>query len=89
MSDNGIVWEEPPEVRHGGHSQWLSRLAPVLERPGEWCRVHETTSGKSARSTVARLNHGRVGLPAPGKWEFVSRTKDGHGYVYARYLGPS
>ena len=82
--DNGVVWEEPPLPRTKGI--WLERLAPLVEHPGEWARVHETSS-QIARNTAGNLTRGVLMTP-PGQWEFAARTVDGKGRVYARYLGP-
>ena len=87
MSDNGVVWEDPPEPRFGGHPAWRERLAPLIERPGEWARVLKTPNAQTARSQASRLSLKKRGS-LPGQWEFVTRTKDGMAFVYARYLGP-
>ena len=89
MSDNEIVWETPPEVPPRNGILWTERLAPVMERPGEWARVHEL-GHSSAWQIVSQLRRGVKPSP-PGRWEFVARSnKDdtSRAFVYARYLGP-
>lgn len=80
-----IVWEDPGgENSHPAPSIWQRRLAPVMERPGEWARVHEFTINETARSTAHALRTGKLRVP-DGKWEFQHRGPR----VYARYVGPS
>ena len=83
MSDD-IVWEEPPpRERKGGHPRvWLERLAPLVERPGEWARILDAETAKRATSTATNLRLGKVKVP-PGEWEFAARGQR----VYARFLG--
>lgn len=87
MSDNGIVWEEPPAPPTSKQKgKWLRLLRPLVEHPGEWARIREYTRGASAYAARQQLTSPRAILP-PGEWEFAARQKDGKGYLYARYLG--
>jgi hypothetical protein len=91
-SDDGIVWEDPPEILNprnvlGRPPVWVTRLTPLIERPNEWARIAERPPGP-ARSLAGSLRKRQVRVPE-GEWEFAARSRDGKGYVYARYLGPS
>ena len=67
-------------------SVWEERLKPATLLPGKWLRVHEYDSPKTAGRAVQGLKTREFVVPE-GKWEFASRTVEGRGYVYARYLG--
>ncbi len=84
-----IIWQDPPEIPHAGRkSEWIPRLTPLMAHPKRWALVRTFSKQGSGRTTVYRLNHGRIPVP-PGKWEFTSRTNsDGDVDAYARYLGP-
>lgn len=78
-----IVFEDPPEVEHRA---WRDRLAPLVERPGEWARVHMAFTQRSASESVYRLRTRQATVPdAPGSWEFRWARLDGDWWVYARY----
>lgn len=79
-----IVWEDPTPPSSGGpHGVWVKRLSPLLERPNEWARVHETPTRATAASTAQGLKHGRYRMPV-GRFEFTIRAN----HIYVRYLGP-
>lgn len=89
MTD-GIVWEDPPVTAGGfGGINWGDVLAPLKDYPGRWALVH-TGDPKKVRTKASNLTRGNVarGRVEPSEWEFVSRTVDGEGRMYARYLGP-
>ena len=77
-----IVWEDPPSSSRG---VWQKRLAPLLERPGEWARFDRVNTG-----TKHHLTHGQMRVPkgtTPDQWEFVLRKQPDNTYsLYARYL---
>jgi hypothetical protein len=80
MTDNGvIVWEDPPE-RLNTPGKWVQTLAPLIDHPGKWARVH---LGPNAASIVSRLRLQKLQAP-PGRWEFQASGDK----VFARYLGP-
>lgn len=81
---NGIQWEDPPGDDHGQVS-WVIRLRPLMEYPKRWARISEAARPVTAANRAAYLI--RYGRKPPGQWEFVSRTVDGRGVVYGRYLG--
>ena len=88
MSDDEIVWEDPPPSSRGGRLPWGDRLKPLIERPNEWAQVTTFPTGAAARSIAGTLRQGKGTVPE-GKWEFTARElEDGRGAVYARYLGP-
>lgn len=66
---------------------WEERLRPAVKLPGEWLRVHIYNSPKTAGRVVQGLKNRELAVPE-GEWEFASRTIEGKGYVYARYLEP-
>ena len=85
-----IVWEEPPETRRGhpGPTVWQRRLAPVVERPGEWAWIVDTPPNM-ARGFARTMKAGRIMTPdgtLPQEWEAVCRTVDGKPRLYVRYL---
>ena len=84
-----IVMEEPPMPNRGTNRRvrWVDHLAPLVQSPGEWARVGVYAKATTAYSTARNLRTGRVQVPA-GRWDFVGRSVDGEGRVYARYLGP-
>lgn len=88
MTDNGVVWEDPPQTPgRGRRPLWPGRLAPLLDRPDTWGRVMEYRHPTTAYGIASRLKSGDYPIP-PGRWDFTSRSVDGKGYIYARYLGP-
>lgn len=89
MSDNEIVWENPPASHRQGEMDWRERLLPLMARPGDWARVHEMNR-HSAWTLVSQLRRGIKNRPE-GRWEFLARTNQNDkskAYIYARYLGP-
>src|SRR6266536_4644706 len=66
-----VVWEDPPPIdrRRAGKPRstgWLRRLAPLLEQPGSWAKVHTFNNKRTAQATVSRLRKGvYIGCP-PG-----------------------
>jgi hypothetical protein len=84
MTDNGIVWEDPPEGHAG---RWVRRLEPLMERPGAWAKVIEQP-GRHLGNVATQLRARKFRVP-PGSWEFKSRrTGPETTALYARYLGP-
>lgn len=84
-----IVWKDPPPLsKYGAHGIWERRLAPLVERPGEWAVVKETA--KTNTSIAAQLRRRVYRIPFPShEWEFVQRSSDHNTIeIYARYLGP-
>jgi hypothetical protein len=79
MNEREIEWRDPPAKR----LRWRDRLAPLIERPGEWAMVHRASTPGRAMTDTSALRHGRLITP-PGKWEFTSDGVE----VFARYVGP-
>jgi len=84
-----VVWEDPPPIdrRRAGKPRstiWLRRLAPLLEQPGSWAKVHTFNNKRTAQATVSRLRKGVYRMPT-GSWSFTSRAAA----VYARFNGRS
>jgi hypothetical protein len=77
---------DPPQGPHipAKRGKWQELLAPLVDRPNTWAIVHR---GSNSPGAAGNLRAGKVIMP-PGQWEFVSRTVEGQGRVYARYLGP-
>lgn len=83
-------WEDPGPS-HGGTRRpvgyWCDELAPLIEHPGRWARVHEDADLSRLYNLRNALAGGRMRIP-PGRWEFTTRVNGGGGRLYARYLGP-
>jgi hypothetical protein len=88
--DDDVVFREPPASAVGGtraSGKWTARLAPLVDRPGEWAMVATYPEAQRAYIQVRNLKRA-VSVP-PGQWEFTGRAVDGRGEVYARFLGPN
>lgn len=85
MSD--IEWIDPPAQKA---IDWMERLAPLVERPGEWAVVARKAKPSTAYSTANNLRHGLVRIP-DGVWEFQAATdpETREGVVRACYVGPA
>ncbi len=86
-----VIWKDPPTenapVKRTYHRPWVTRLEPVMERPGKWALVDIFSHYQKAQRTAYRLTQRAVVLP-PGRWEFLAvRTEDRGGELYARFLG--
>lgn len=88
MSEEAIVWQDPPQNARGRKPAWPARLAPLMARPGDWAQVKLCKTAGTAGATAKFLKSGRLSVPA-GRWEFRSAALgDGLGWgVYARFLG--
>lgn len=86
-----VEWCDPPELGFAGQNtkagKWIRILEPLMERPGQWARVHVYEKSSQSRNTVSHLKRG-IRLMPPGRWEFVSRQIDEGFGVWAKYLGP-
>jgi hypothetical protein len=67
----------PP--RRGRPRLWERRLAPAVETPGVWVRVHVVETSRQARSAVRLLQSGLNVVPS-GLWSFNTRENE----VWAR-----
>lgn len=78
MSDNGIVWEEPPAVP-GAYTDYRAIELQLRENPGRWARVLTglTTQGTAA-SRSDRMK--KRGLEA-----VTRKTPDGTWSLWARF----
>lgn len=82
--------ESPPPI--GGpqdpRSVWMSRLRPLVERPGEWAEVYSGTPSACHQAAQA-LRLRQYWIP-PGAWEFTirsyKRARESTAVLYARYL---
>jgi hypothetical protein len=85
-----VQWEEPTFNANGtavGRPRiYEALLTPLMEHPKRWARIRTFPTSKSARTSAWHLAKRRYFVP-PGKWEFVGRTVDGKGALYARYMG--
>ena len=85
MTDQPIVWEDPPTSVAGPAAKgvWAQRLAPLREHPGVWANL-----GDFHQSQAFVIRHGRKsGVPA-GEFETcVRNVKNGRGTLYARFVG--
>jgi hypothetical protein len=82
MSD--IVWEDPPEARHGGLSRFLSEntLQQLRSNPGRWAMVR--TGPAEDRGKISSWLYGFV-RRNPG-FEGKERTANGMTRCYMRYV---
>jgi hypothetical protein len=84
METAEIVWQDPPARNAGAagrERKWVTVLAPLLERPGQWARVLALPDPKRANGVAGSIKKA-AGLERE-QWQVVSRG----GEVYARYLG--
>lgn len=83
--DDVVPTDGPPEPNRPSVGKWERKLAKVMQNPGQWFIVQR---GPNAVATANNLRRRSVRIPRPDhEWEFVARTVDGEGRVYARYLG--
>jgi hypothetical protein len=84
---NKVVFEPLPP-RAQGYTRHIEVAAQLRERPGQWARVSECSSGDSARTMVYRIRHAIVKAYAPaGAFEAEWRGSGRVRHVYARYVG--
>lgn len=82
-----FVDELPVGHRSAEPGKYETILEPLMERPGEWCRI--MVGGKGVATRIAAMQNNNVRLPG-GEWEFARRTlPDGRLHGFARYIGPS
>lgn len=76
-----FVWiDDLPPSSAGRPKQWASRLAPLMEQPGQWAMF---TNIKPSSTTVGSYPDGTT----KDDWQFATRTNgDGRRHLYARYL---
>jgi len=80
MNDTEIIWEEPPPT--GG--VWAQRIAPFLDRPGEWGRLRDDISHGTTHDL--RLKVRRGALPAGLEFrETAKGARPGRAYLFVRY----
>jgi hypothetical protein len=85
-----IQWETPAEDGRTHRHGWLDLrpTAAVLKtKPGEWAKIVTVDEPRKAGGISQTIRNGRRGGFRDGTWESVSRTVDGKGVVYARYVG--
>lgn len=89
MTDNEIVFEEPPVNwgRSSRHRSILRELQPLIERPGEWARVRGPIDKTPASNFARCLRKGQAAGISPGDFEATARSLNGTYYVWARYVG--
>lgn len=93
MSSGILRWENPPPSRtgHAGPKPLTDVYQTIREelmaRPDEWAVIHEGPN-KSCTSLANQFRRGKYRAFYPiGAFEFVSRTDNEQGRIYARYLG--
>lgn len=81
-----MQWGSPPPRERGAQGVWVKRLAPLRERPGEWCKF----SGLAA-PVANQLSRGAVKGIKAGEFEATYRDNPSYegrrGDVYVRYVG--
>ena len=79
-----IEWADPPPQRTGvGNSKWLSVVAALKGRPGQWAKIATFGSPSSAQNLSREIRRGAGHWAPAGAFDAVRRDLD----VYARYLG--
>lgn len=89
MTDQEIVWSDPPERRATATRVWDPILTPLMERPGQWARIKVGPPG-IMYSTAGNLRNGSIRIPGdnPAHWEFAARKLDDDtAGLWARYIG--
>ena len=80
-----FVSDVPNVTRKSDGGEWAKRLEFLSEAPGQWAVVHKT-GDKVPHPTVNTLRQGRAAGVDPDDYEFVGRTIEGEGHVFARLL---
>ena len=83
-----IQWEVPPPATRG-RSAAPDPIAEALRKnPGEWARIAVKDKQATANSLAVTIKRGtRKGFGPAGSFESVTRSLDGKGIVYARFVG--
>lgn len=77
MSDNDIVWQDPPARLGRGYAPWVKEtIAELQQHPGKWALVRHYEQYGSA-------NPKRAELKALGCESTVRRADDGGADIYA------
>lgn len=88
-----VFVEAPPVATRGRGSDstaWVAEAQTLKLNPEKWAILASFTVAKKAAALAATVNGGKVRAFAPkGEFQAVSRTVDGNGIVYARYVGPN
>jgi hypothetical protein len=87
--------ELPPDGRSTNHSpggarsrELAAQAAALMARPGEWARLAVHTNIRHAYDLARRIRTGSLAAFRPiGCFEATGREVDGHGEVWARYVG--
>lgn len=80
--------ETPPPSKRGPSAKNLEIANGLKADPNEWYRIMETNKTTSAGVVVSSIKKGtRGGFEPAGAFEATSRSIDGKGVVYARYVG--
>jgi hypothetical protein len=81
---DSVVWEQPPPRKDADRvGAWERRLMPLRERPGEWARVKDGLTERTAQTYASELRRTKRYRKPAGRYEFAARG----GAIYARYLG--
>lgn len=82
-------WENPPAQTRGSASpDELEAAAQLKTQPQTWARILEFDTSTKAGAVAQLINNGTRAAFREG-YEAKSRTIDGKGYVYARFVGTS
>lgn len=89
MSADEVVFMDPPgrKFERSQQPKIITELKPLRDRPGEWARVRHDLTQNAASVFAFNLAHGKFSGIAEGEYEAVSRSKNGRGDVFARYIG--
>lgn len=76
-----IQFSDPAPKRYGRKAFWPARLASVKKARGKWARFAGYKDVNVAANCAAYVRSKCTGF------EFTSRTEDGAGVLYVRYVG--
>lgn len=82
MSEQQMVWEEPPKIHQ--RSEWTDFLVALKAFPGKWAKVGDYPTGRKASGIASSMRNAADALG--GGWEIKARTlPTGKGGVWAKY----
>jgi hypothetical protein len=90
VSDEGIIWEAPPDPKDLPPALYAPLLVAVKERPGSWARLR---TGPSASMYSGRKRLEETAGKTDARWEFksgrIAELPVARGYgLWARYRTP-
>lgn len=82
-----LTWENPPASKGPG-KKTCPEADALRANPNQWAKVYEKDSQSRAGAVATTIKKGtRAGFGPKGTFEATTRTQDGKGVVYARFVG--